>query len=190
MVEVVKIMATSFKRSHAGSATLTAPSSAAGHHQTTPLPETPGHSWASLCQSLVCALQESVSPVPCKFWRLYIGVNGDLLQEDLCHSQVCCTQSPCPCSRPLLTHTSAGDTQTQFWLSLCGVSGCWCAQGLLESSEHLWRVWDLILNVILRFLSSCSGFSFALGYGVSFFGVTQHSLWMVAQQLVVMLEFS
>ena len=182
MVEVMKIMATSFKRSHAGSATLSAPSSAAGHHQTTPLPETPGHSWASLRQSLVCALQESVSPVPCKFWWLYIGVNGDLLQEDLCHSQVCCTQSPCPCSRPLLTHTSAGDTQTQFWLSLCGVSGFWCAQGLLESSEHLWRVWDLILNVILRFLSSCSGFSFALGCGVSFFGVTQHSLWMVAQQ--------
>ena len=28
------------------------------------------------------------------------------------HSQVCCTQSPCPCARPLLTGTSAGDTQT------------------------------------------------------------------------------
>ena len=27
-----------------------------------------------------------------------------------------------------LYHT--GDTQTQFWLSLCGVSGSWCAQGL------------------------------------------------------------
>ena len=26
-------------------------------------------------------------------------------------SQVCCSQSPCPHSRPLLTHASAGDTQ-------------------------------------------------------------------------------
>ena len=31
MVEVVKIMATSFKRSHAGTATLSAPNPAAGH---------------------------------------------------------------------------------------------------------------------------------------------------------------
>ena len=67
--------------------------------------ETPGHSWTlsghtSLCQSLVgslllspvswctqdfvCALQESVSPVLCKFWWLYGGVNGYLLQEGLC----------------------------------------------------------------------------------------------------------
>ena len=29
-----------------------------------------------------------------------------------CVTQVCCTQSPCPCSSPLLTYTSAGDTQT------------------------------------------------------------------------------
>ena len=76
MVEVVKVMATSFKRSHACTATLTVPSPAAGHHQPTPPLETPGHSWASLGQSLVgslllspgswctqgsvCALQESV----------------------------------------------------------------------------------------------------------------------------------
>ena len=29
------------------------------------------------------------------------------------HPEVCCTQSPCPCGKPLLTHTSAGDTHTQ-----------------------------------------------------------------------------
>ena len=74
-------------------------------------------------------LQESVSPVLCKFWQPYGGVNGDLLQEGLCHTQVCCTQSLYPCGRPLLTCTSAGDPQTlkgRYWLSLCGVS--WCAQ--------------------------------------------------------------
>ena len=79
-------------------------------------------------------------PVLCKFWQLYGGVNGDLLQEGLCHTQVCCTQNPCPCGSPLLTCTSTGDTQTQFWLSICGVSGSWCAQGLFEPSEHLWQV--------------------------------------------------
>ena len=123
-------------------------------------------SLGSCCaQGSVCALQESISPVLCKFWQLFGGVNGDLLQEGLCHTQVCCTQSPCPCGSPLLTRTSTGDTQTQFCLSLCGVSGSWCAQGLFEPSERLWLVWGLILNVILPLLLSCWGFSFALGHG-------------------------
>ena len=130
MVEVMKIMATSFIRSHACTATLSVPNPVAGHGQPTPLPETPGHSWASLGQShmgllllspgswctqgFVCALQEFVSSTLCKFWQLDGWVNGDLLQESLCHTQVYYTQSPCPCSSPLLTHTSTGDTQTQF----------------------------------------------------------------------------
>ena len=134
MVEVVKIMATSFKRSHAGISALSASNPAAGCHRPAALSETPGHSQAGLGQSLVrslllspgswnardsvCTLQESVSPVLCKFCG---GVNGHLLQEGLCHTQVCCTQSPCPCSSPRLTRTSVGDTQTQFCLSLCGV---------------------------------------------------------------------
>ena len=109
-----------------------------------------------------------------KFWWLYGGVNGNRLQEGLCHSSVCSTQSPCPSSRPLLTHLSAGDTQTQFCLSLCGVSGSWCPQGLFEPSEHLWWVWGLSLYVILPFLPSCWGCSFALGCVVSFFGGIQH----------------
>ena len=70
-------------------------------------------SWV-LVHTRLCALQESVSPVLCKFWWLYGGVNGDLLQEGLCHTQVCCTQSPCPCGRPLLTCTTSGDTQHSF----------------------------------------------------------------------------
>ena len=82
-MEVMKIMATSFKRFHAHTAALSASDPAAGHRQPSPLPETPGHSQATLGQSLigslllssgslcthgfVCALQESVSPVLCKF---------------------------------------------------------------------------------------------------------------------------
>ena len=122
-------------------------------------------------QGFICALQEFVSPVLCKFWQLYGGVNGDLLQEGLCHTQVCCTQSSCPCGRPLLTCTSAEDTQTQFWLSLCasGMSGSCCIQGLFELSEHLWWVWGLILNTILPLLLSYWAFSFAFECEVSFF---------------------
>ena len=79
MVEVMKIMVTSFKRFHAGTAALSAPDPVAGHCWPTPSLETPGHSQASLGQFLVgslllssgswyapgpvCALQESVSPV-------------------------------------------------------------------------------------------------------------------------------
>ena len=117
-------------------------------------------SWCA--QVSVCALQES--PVLCKFWKLYGGVNGDLLQEGLCRTQVCCIQTPCPCSSPLLTHTSTGDTQTQFYLSLCGVSGSWCTQGLFEPSKHLWREWGLILNANSPLLLSCWGSS-TLGCG-------------------------
>ena len=83
MVEVMKIMATSFKKSHAYTAALSVPNPAAGHCQPTPLLKTSGHSQASLDQSLlgslllspgswciegfVYALQEFVSPVLCKF---------------------------------------------------------------------------------------------------------------------------
>ena len=49
---------------------------------------------------------KSLFPVLCKFWQLFGGVNGDLLQEGLCHTQVCFTQSPCPSNSPLLTFTS------------------------------------------------------------------------------------
>ena len=66
---------------------------------------------------------KSLFPSPCKVWQLYDGINGDLLQEGLCHTQVCCTQSPCPCGSPLLTGTSTGDAQTQFCLSFCVAPG-------------------------------------------------------------------
>ena len=126
MVGVMKIMVTSFKRSHACTPTLSSPATV--HHQPPPPPGTPGHSWASLGQSLLGSLLLSPDPgvhkvlsVPSKslFPQSCVssgGVNGDLLQEGLCHTQVCCTQSLCPCSRPPLTCTSTGDAQTQFCL--------------------------------------------------------------------------
>ena len=133
MVEVMKIMATSFKRSYVCATTLSAPNPAAGHHQPMPLLETPGHSQASLGQSLVGSLLLSPGfwctkfclcplrvyfPVLCKFWQLCGGVNGNLLQQGLCHTQVCCTQSPCSCGSPLLTHTSQETSNTVLSQSL------------------------------------------------------------------------
>ena len=124
MVEVMKIMATSFKRSHACTAALSAPDPAAGHHWPTPLLETPGYSraclvhcgitapfsWVLVYRTLVCRFclcpPRICFPIPvCKFWWLCGGVNGNLLQEGLCHTQVCYTQSPCPQGRLLLTCT-------------------------------------------------------------------------------------
>ena len=89
-------------------------------------------SWVLVSIGSVCALQESVFPALCKFWRLCGGVNGDLFQEGLFLTQVYCFQSPCPRSSPLLTCTSSGDSQTQFCLSLCEVSVSWCTQGMFE----------------------------------------------------------
>ena len=106
-----------------------ASNAAAGHHRSTCPPETPGYLQESLggqslvgslllspgswcAQAFICTLQESISSVLCMFWRLYGGVNSNLLQGGLMPSQVYCSQSPCPCGRPLLTHTSTGDTQT------------------------------------------------------------------------------
>ena len=82
MVEVMKIMETSFKRCHACTATLSVPNPAVGYHHPMPQLETPENSWTRLGQPLVgslllsprswcsqgsvCALQESVSPVMCK----------------------------------------------------------------------------------------------------------------------------
>ena len=178
MVEVMKIMATSFKRPHTGTATLSAPTCSrpppthASARDSWPLTGKSGsvscgvtapfswvlvHTRFCLCPLRVCFL------VLWKFWQLYIEVNGDLLQEGLCHTQVCWPRDRTPaaghCS-PILPQ------ETQSWLSLCGVSGSWCAQGMLEPSECLWRVWCLILNSILPLLPSCLGFS-ALGLGVS-----------------------
>ena len=95
-----------------------------------------------------------------------------------CVAQVCFTQSPYPWSRPLLTCTSTGDTQT-----LKGRSGSVSVVSLgpgvhkvlFESSNHLWWVWGMIINASFLLLPSCCGFSFTLGHGVSYFGEIQYS---------------
>ena len=78
-------------------------------------------------------------------------------------------------SIPYHTHT---DTQTLKGRSdsiSVGSLGPNADTVLFEPSEHLWRVWGLILNVILPLPPSCCAFSFALECGVSFFGGIHHS---------------
>ena len=100
----------------------------------------PGHSQASLGQSLVgslllsprsccaqgfvCALQESVSPVLCKSGGSMVRLMATSSKCGLCHTQVCCTQSPCPWSwsmppQETLKHSKAGLTQSLWGLLLC-----------------------------------------------------------------------
>ena len=110
-----------------------------------------------------------------------------------CVTQVCCSQSPCPRGRSLLTCASSGDTQTLKDRSgsvSVGSLGPGAHKVLFEPSERLWQVWGLILNVILPLLLSCWGFPFALGHGVSFVVGSNILLLMVVQQLVAILEFS
>ena len=179
LLEIMKIMGTSFKMSHAGTATLSAPNLTTGHCWHMPPPETPGPSQASLGQSLVgslllslgswctqgfvCALQESVSPVLCKFWWLYGGVNGDLLQEHYTIPQSNASRAPASAA----VHCWSIPLQETLKHSSAWVFGSWCTQGMFEPSKHLWQVWGLILNRISPLLPSFWGFSFALGCGVS-----------------------
>ena len=68
-------------------------------------------SWALVHTKFCLCPPRVYFPVLCKFWQLYGAVNADLLQEGLCHTQVCYTQSPHLCGSPLLTYTSTGDAQ-------------------------------------------------------------------------------
>ena len=111
MVEVMKIMVTSLKRSHACTATISAPRPAAGHHRPTPPPETPRHPQASSGQSpvwslffsplvlvykvLLCLLRVYF-PVLCKFRQIYSVVNGDLLQKGFVIPKCAAPRAPVP----------------------------------------------------------------------------------------------
>ena len=147
MVEIMRIVAILLRRSYACTAscckpcsrpplthastrdpwTLTSKSGSVSCGVTVPF------SWVLVYKVLLCP-PRVYFPVLCKFWQLYGGVNGNLLQEDLCHTH---TQSPCPCSRQLPTRTSTGDTQTQFCLTLGGVPGSWCTRFCCALQESI-----------------------------------------------------
>ena len=93
--------------------------------------DTLGQVWVSLlwghcsfllgpgAQGSVYALPESVSPVLCEFSWLYVGL---MVTSKRAYANPCLPHpEPLPRSRPLLTDTSSGDTQTQFCQSLWGL---------------------------------------------------------------------
>ena len=51
-------------------------------------------SWCA--QGFVCALQESVSPVLCKFWWLCVGANGNLFQRAYAMPRSAAPRAPAP----------------------------------------------------------------------------------------------
>ena len=142
-----------------------------------------GVSWtltASLGQSLVGSCSPLLGPgmhkvlfVPLKSLspQSCVSSGGSAVGLMLTSSKRACATpgqlhpEPLPLPQSLLTPTSSGDTQTQFCLSLCGVSEPWCAQGMLEPSEHLWQVQGLILNMISSLLMSCWGSPLSLDVG-------------------------
>ena len=104
----------------------------------------------SWCTRFCCALQESIS-------QSYISSGGFIVGLMATSSKrTYAIQTP-RAPVPAADHcsTSTGDAQTQFCLSLCGISGSWCAQALFEPSEHLWQEWGLILNANSPLLPSC-----------------------------------
>ena len=138
MVEVMKIMATSFKRSHACNATLNAPNP----HRPSPTHSSARDSWTLTGKSgsVSCGVTAHFSWVLVHTWfclcpprvcpQSYVSSGGSMVGLMMTSSKrvyaiprSAAPRAPAPCGRPLLTCTFAGDTQTQFWLSLCGVSG-------------------------------------------------------------------
>ena len=134
MVGVMKIMATSFKRSKASPATLSAPKPAAGRCRPVPpwrLPCTHRHVWASVLwghgsfllgpgvHKVLFVLSKGLFPVLCKFWRLYGGVNGDLLHRS--HARTATLSAPNPAAghcQPTPPPETPGLTQASLGQSL------------------------------------------------------------------------
>ena len=165
MVEVMKIMVTSFRRSHARTVHSVPPAlqqdiidprlrrrlrdtrTSLGQSLAGSLLLSPG-SWCA--QGSVCVLQESVNSVLGKFWWLCGGVNGNLLQEGLCHTQRAYAVHPEPLPLRQATadlHLCRKHSNTVLAQSLWGL-GVLVHTGLFQPSEHLWRVRGLILNAV------------------------------------------
>ena len=78
-------------------------------------------------------------------WAFFgIGMKADLFQScghcwvfQICWHIECSTFTASSFRIWNSSTTSTRDTQIQVCLSLCGISGSWCTQGLFEPSEHL-----------------------------------------------------
>ena len=184
----MKIMATSFKKSHTSTAThsaLTLQQATADSHFCWKLLDTHRQ---SLGQSLVGSLLLSLGSwwtqvlfVPSKslFPQSFVSSGGSMVgfmatSSKRAYATVRCAAPRAPAHvvghcwpippQEMLKHSKASLAQSP------GVH-----KVLFEPSEHLWQVGGLILNVILLLLPFCWDFSFALGRGLSFFDGIQYS---------------
>ena len=174
---------TFFKRSRACTTAHSAPNPAAGHLLTHPSTvdswmDTHGQVWVNLLwchwffllgswctQDLVCTLQESVSQSCVSSGDCMVGLLATSSKRAYAISRSAAPRAPAPVAVHCW-HVPPQKTLKHSSVSV-SVSGSWCTQGLFEPSEHIWQVWGLILNAVLPLLSSCWGFSFPLGCGVS-----------------------
>ena len=137
MVEVMKIMATSFKRSNARIVILSAPDPAAGHHRLTP----PGHSQASLgllwghCSFLLGPGVHKVLFVPSKSLfpqscvssgSSLVGLMATSSKRAYATPRSVAPRAPCPCGWPkppqeTVKHSKAGLTQSLWGLLVCTI---------------------------------------------------------------------
>ena len=177
----MKIMASSFKGSHTGPSTLSAPNLIAGHQWPTPLLETPDPSWASLGQSLVgsllfllgpgtqgfvCALQDSISQSCVSSGSSMVGLMVTSAKRAYAILRSAAPRAPAPAAGhcwPIPPQETLKHGSVSVSLGSLGPGG----HGLFEPSECLWKLCSLILNVISPLLPSCWGFFFAPGHGVS-----------------------
>ena len=148
-------MATSFKRSHACTATLTAPNSPAGHHWPTPLLETPGHSQTSLGQSLVgslllssgswctrfcCALQESISHSYVSSGSCMVGLMATSSKRTYSIPKLAAPRAPVP----LAVHCWPVPPQEMLKHSSVSVFvGPW----VVVRTRFVWALWELLAGM-------------------------------------------
>ena len=139
-------MATSFKRSHAHTATFSALKPPAGHLRPMPLPETPGHLpsiWVNLlwghCSFLLGPAMHNILFVPSKslFPWCCLGYGSSMVgwqppprelmpYPGLLHPEPLQMQQA---TAHLYLHRRHTNTQRQVWLSLCGAS--WFTQAFI-----------------------------------------------------------
>ena len=125
--------------------------------------------------------------VNCLLWASVVSLT-------CCTSQVCCSQSPCPCNRSLLTCASTGrhsNTQREVWHSL--LWGPWVIMHtkFCLSPLSIWQVWSLTLNTISpspHNLVQASPLPLDVGY--LFLVGSNILLLIILQLLFAILEFS
>ena len=118
------------------------------------------------------SLEFSIPLLDPQIWKPVVCPRTSLIAQELL-SHKC---SP-DCVISCWFYGGANDTQSQVWLSLCGVSGFWCAQGFVWALQGSLVGMGFESKCNFSFLQSCWGFSFALRYWISFWCDSTFCCW-------------